>query len=91
MIGLQYEALCRHVISRMYGLPIEKIFSGFVAGAANKRQKLRHQIDLHWDTSDGVLEYTVFANAKWRTEFVKVREIMELIGVWRDMGAHKAA
>jgi hypothetical protein len=58
---------------------------------SNRRQKLRHQIDLYWTATDGVCEYKVFANAKWMTSGgVPVKHIMELIGVWRDIGAHKA-
>ena len=90
MTGLQYEALCRYVISQLYNVPIEKIFSGHLAGMSNRKQKFRHQIDLYWDASDGVLEYKVFANARWRMRPLAVEDVMSLIGVWRDIGAHKA-
>ncbi|HEY8746332.1 MAG TPA: hypothetical protein VIM11_00050 [Tepidisphaeraceae bacterium] len=46
MTGLQYEALCRHAISRIYGMPVDQIHGGHLAGMSNRRQKLRHQIDL---------------------------------------------
>jgi hypothetical protein len=57
---------------------------------SNRRQKLRHQIDLYWTTTDGVCEYTVFANAKWSKLPLEMATIMQLIGVWRDIGVHKA-
>jgi hypothetical protein len=90
LTGWQYEALCRHVISRLYFLPIEKVHSGRVDALANRGQNLKHQIDLYWDVFDGVCEYRVFANAKWRKHSVQVGDLMEVIGVWRDIGAHKA-
>ncbi len=90
MTGLQYEALCRHAISRLYGVPVDQIHGGHLLGVTNRRQKTRHQIDLYWTASDGVCEYKVFANAKWRVDSVDMADVMELIGVWRDIGMHKA-
>src|SRR6476646_9855936 len=90
MTSVQYEAVCRHAISRIYGVGLEEIHGGHLLGVTNRRQKTRHQIDLYCDVSDGTFVYRVFANAKWRTDNVEVMDIMALIGVWRDIGAHKA-
>jgi len=90
MTSVQYEALCRYVISQIYGIPLSEIHGGHLLGMCHRGQKTRHQIDLYWDVFDGTLSYRVFANAKWRTDNVEVMDIMALIGVWRDIGAHKA-
>jgi len=89
-MGKRYEGICRHAISRIYRLPIEQIYSGSVAGLSNQWHKLKHQVDLYWEASDGVCTYKVLANAKWRNQTVTLPEMMALIGVWRDIGAHKA-
>src|SRR5579871_2424645 len=90
MTGLQYEALCRHAVSRIYGVPVAEIHGGHVAAVSKRTTKLRHQIDLYWTASDGVCEYKVFANARWRTRKLDMGDMMELLGVWRDIGVHKA-
>jgi hypothetical protein len=61
-----------------------------VPGVVNRGEETRHQIDLYWDASDGLLEYRVFANAKWRKDKVELPDLMAMMGVWRDIGAHKA-
>jgi len=58
MTGLQYEALCRHAISRIYGVPVDQIHGGHLAGMSNRRQKLRHQIDLARIIHHGDTEHT---------------------------------
>src|SRR5579859_3462722 len=90
--SLQYEALCRHAISRLYLLPISEIHTGRLTGASRNRTHTQHQIDLHWTVSDGVCNYLLFANAKWHSPYKKVSlpDLMTLVGVWHDIGAHKA-
>jgi hypothetical protein len=39
----QYEALCRHALSREYGIPLDRIKTGFLKGVSGVA---RHQIDL---------------------------------------------
>ena len=87
---LQYEVLCRHAISREYGIPLAAIRSGFVAAPASAGGKLRHQIDLYWTSSDGVCEFLVFANAKFLKSNVGLGALMTLIGVKHDINAQKA-
>ena len=90
--SLQFEALCRHAISRLYTLPISEIHTGRLTGASRNRTHTQHQIDLHWTISDGVCNYLLFANAKWKSPQFKVTlpDLMTLVGVWHDIGAHKA-
>jgi hypothetical protein len=90
MTSWQYEALCRHVIAEEYGISAREIQTGNVKGSSRKGQRLRHQIDLFWTSRDEMCEYQVFANAKWRKRKVQKESLMALIGVWRDIGAHKA-
>jgi len=90
MTPWQYEALCRHAISREYGVPISEIQTGDLEGGTKAKKNIRHQIDLFWTSRDSVCDFVVFANAKWRQNNVSLADLMTLIGVWRDIHAHKA-
>jgi hypothetical protein len=82
----QYEALCRHALSREYTIPIHDIKTGYLQSPT----KTRHQIDLYWTSHDGVCDFLCFANAKFRQANVSLHEIMTLLGVQRDIHAHEA-
>jgi hypothetical protein len=86
----QYEALCRHALSCEYGVLISNIKTGYLEGATKTDQKVRHQIDLYWTVCDGVCNFLCIANAKYRKNKVSQTEIMTLLGVQRDIHAHKA-
>ena len=89
---MQYEELCRHFLSQMLGLPIEKITSERIANP--KRGDLAqysHQIDLHWETEDGISRYVNIANAKWRgSSKVDQPDVLLLQQVKQELSAHKA-
>ena len=86
----QYEALCRHALSRQYAIPIDNIKTGYVEGPAKTPGNIRHQIDLYWTSNDGVCDFLCFANAKFLKRNIELGDIMTLLGVQRDIHAHKA-
>ena len=86
----QYEALCRHALSREYAIPIDDIKTGYLQGPTTTCQNIRHQIDLYWTSHDGVCDFLCFANAKFLKINVDLNDIMHLLGVQRDIHAHKA-
>ena len=86
----QYEALCRHALSREYGIPIDDIKTGYLQGPTTTCQNIRHQIDLYWTSHDGVCDFLCIANAKFLKRNVELGDIMTLLGVQRDIHAHKA-
>jgi hypothetical protein len=92
MNSVQYEELCRHFLAKTIGLPLDKITSASVPNP--KRADLpqyRHQIDLCWETGDGVCLYFNIANAKWReTAKVEQGEVLLLQQVKENLAAHKA-
>jgi hypothetical protein len=90
LTSLQYEALCRHALSCEYRVLIDNIKTGYLEGATKTDQKTRHQIDLYWTVCDGVCNFLCIANAKFRKTKVKLGDIMTLLGVQRDIHAHKA-
>jgi hypothetical protein len=50
-----------------------------------------HQIDLYWETDDGLARYVNIANAKWRTSSkVQQADVLLLQQVRVKVGAHKA-
>ncbi len=63
---------------------------GYLEGGTKAKKNIRHQIDLFWTSRDSVCDFVVFANAKWRQSNVSLADLMTLIGVWRDIHAHKA-
>ena len=83
----QFESLCRHVLSREYGIRIASIQTGHLRGPSGATQ---HQIDLYWRSSDGICEFLCFANAKFKKNKVELRDMMTLLGVQREIRAHKA-
>src|SRR5579871_5312190 len=83
----QFEALCRHALSREYGIPIASIRTGHLEGPSGSA---RHQIDLYWKSSDGFCEFLCFANAKFRRKNVGLSDVVTLLGVQREIRAHKA-
>src|SRR4051812_27338709 len=87
---MQYEVLCRHVISRELGVPLATIKSGFREAPVMAGRRHKHQIDLWWTSGDGVCEYLVFANAKWQRTKVNLNQLMTLVGVQHDIHAQKA-
>jgi hypothetical protein len=70
----QYEELCRFFVADQLKIPIESVVSrditnpwrvgtsGHVLG-----ESYVHQIDLYWETEDGMARYINIANAKWRS------------------------
>ena len=92
MTSFQYEALCRHAISRLCKIPINQVHTGYLPGATISPDKTRHQIDLYWTATDGLCQYLCFANAKWRTEpnAVRLHELLTLIAVQQEIKAQKA-
>jgi hypothetical protein len=86
----QYEALCRHALSREYIIPIGDIRTGYLQSPTKTGRDVRHQIDLYWTSSDGICEFLCIANAKFQKSNVTLTEIMTLLGVQRDIQAHKA-
>ena len=86
----QYEALCRHALSREYIIPFHEIRTGYVESPTKTGHGVRHQIDLYWTSSDGICEFLCIANAKFQKTNVTLSHIMTLLGVQRDVQAHKA-
>jgi hypothetical protein len=82
----QYEAFCRHVLSREYRVPLRDIKTGYLESPS----KTRHQIDLYWTRHDGVCNFLCFANAKFLKDNIHLTEVVTLLGVQRDIRAHKA-
>src|SRR5215469_15326765 len=86
----QYEALCRHALSREYAIPIDNIKTGYLQGPTTTCQNIRHQIDLYWTSNDGICDFLCFANAMFLKRNIELGDIMTLLGVQRDIHAHKA-
>jgi hypothetical protein len=83
----EYEALCRHALSREYGMPLGSIKTGHLQGPS---KVTRHQIDLYWTSQDGVCEFLCIANAKFLKKSVSLTDIMTLLGVQQAVRAQKA-
>src|SRR5690348_17038806 len=75
---MQFEVLCRHVISRELWVPLGTIKSGYREAPSMEGRRLKHQIDLYWTSTDGVCNYLVFANAKWQKSKVGLQDLMTL-------------
>jgi hypothetical protein len=98
MTSQQYEELCRFFISRELKIDISKVVSRTIANPRREpqphvcdRQPYRHQIDLYWETTDGLARYVNIANAKWRARMkVCQQEVLLLQKVREKVGAHKA-
>ena len=98
MTGMQYEELCRCFVADQLKMPIEKVLSPQILNPLRLgpsgfgvAETYVHQIDLYWETEDGLAKYVNIANAKWRTSTkVHQADVLLLQQVRVKMGAHKA-
>jgi hypothetical protein len=92
MKSVQYEELCRHFLAEKLDLPVERIISDRILNPKRGDfPQYKHQIDLYWETEDGVSRYLNIANAKWRRA-AKVDQpaVLLLQQVKQEVSAHKA-
>ena len=87
--GSRYEQLCRYVMGLKYKVGAEQFRTGRLAGGSREGGRVRHQIDLYWRSGDGVCEFLVFANAKYRKTNIGLPEITTLLAVMQEIGAQK--
>jgi hypothetical protein len=98
MTGVQYEELCRYFVADKLQMPIEKVLSPQILNPLRLgpsgfgvAETYVHQIDLYWETQDGLAKYVNIANAKWRTSTkVHQADVLLLEQVRVKVGAHKA-
>ncbi len=74
MTSQQYEELCRFFIANQLKIDIAQVVSRNIANPRREPeldgcdpQPYTHQIDLYWETEDGLARYVNIANAKWRS------------------------
>ncbi|HLJ95121.1 MAG TPA: restriction endonuclease [Gemmataceae bacterium] len=98
MTSQQYEELCRFFIADQLHLDISQVVSRTIANPRREPgpdgsdpEPYTHQIDLYWETGDGLAQYVNIANAKWRGHNkVRQYEVLLLQKVREKVGAHKA-
>jgi hypothetical protein len=98
MTGVQYEELCRYFVANQLKMPIENVLSREIrnpwrlgTSGFGVADTYVHQIDLYWETDDGLARYVNIANAKWRTSSkVQQADVLLLQQVRVKVGAHKA-
>ena len=98
MTGVQYEELCRYFVADKLEMPIEKVLSPQILNPLRLgpsgfgvAETYAHQVDLYWETEDGLAKYVNIANAKWRTNTkVHQADVLLLQQVRVKIGAHKA-
>ncbi len=98
MTSQQYEELCRFFIADQLKMDIAQVVSRNIANPRREPepdgcdpQPYTHQIDLYWETEDGLARYVNIANAKWRGRTkVHQHEMLLLQKVREKVGAHKA-
>src|SRR5260370_42648055 len=98
MTSQQYEELCRFFIANQLKIDIAQVVSRNIADPRREPeldgcdpQPYTHQIDLYWETEDGLARYVNIANAKWRGRTKGHQHEMLLLQKVREkVGAHKA-
>jgi hypothetical protein len=98
MTGVQYEELCRYFVANQLKMPVENVLSREIRNPWRQgtsglgiADTYVHQIDLYWETEDGLSRYVNIANAKWRTSSkVQQADVLLLQQVRVKVGAHKA-
>ena len=94
MNSVQYEELCRRFLATKLGIAVDRIESLRVPNP--KRRDLpgyAHQIDLYWESQDGIADYINIANAKWRSssrDKADQPDVLLLAKVRSNIAAHKA-
>src|SRR5579859_4330327 len=76
----QFEALCRHALSRELALPLSSFQTGHLESSTRASGNVKHQIDIYWTSRDGVCDFLCFANAKFRRpeNIVNLTDLMTL-------------
>jgi hypothetical protein len=98
MTSVQYEELCRYFVANQLKMPVEQVLSREIrnpwrlgTSGFGVADTYVHQIDLYWETDDGLARYVNIANAKWRTSSkVQQADVLLLQQVRVKVGAHKA-
>jgi len=97
MTSQQYEELCRYFIAEQLRMDLSRVVSRNIANPRREPEPdgcdpkpYNHQIDLYWETADGLARYINIANAKWRgRQKVRQHEVLLLQKVREKIAAHK--
>jgi len=92
MTSQQYEQFCRFFIAHQLGIPLREVTSPRVPTIqGGEKVGYEHQIDLYWETGNGIVRYVNIANAKWHDKGnVQLHDVLLVQKVKEKIAAHKA-